>query len=146
MILYIDTSEKEEIIIAFLNKTAKSFLVTAFKRIKSWRQQSEKLIPTIELLLKKEKIKVESIKEVLVNNYGGSFTSLRIGVISANALAFALSVPVRAAVIDSNEIKVGREIKIKKLKGTKRFAGKYLVEPIYDREPNIGKKKPVDNF
>ena len=146
MILYIDTSDKEETIIALLNKVANSFSVTAFKLIKSWRQQSEKLIPGIELLLKKEKIKAEVIKEILVNNYGGSFTSLRIGVITANALAFALSIPVRAAAIDNSQIKVGTKIKLKKLKGEKRFAGKYLVEPIYNREPNIGKKKPVDNF
>ncbi|MFA5184131.1 MAG: tRNA (adenosine(37)-N6)-threonylcarbamoyltransferase complex dimerization subunit type 1 TsaB [Patescibacteria group bacterium] len=128
MTLYINTASHEEIIIA-LKDGAKT---VAQKRFLAPRQQAERLVPAIEALLKARKLTLNALKKIVVANQGGSFTSLRIGVITANVLAYALQIPVEA------------EPKTKKK--NKKF-GKYsIVEPLYDRAPNIGaaKRSPLD--
>ncbi|HPW05950.1 MAG TPA: hypothetical protein PLA05_03260, partial [bacterium] len=62
--------------------------------------------------------------EIRVQNEGGSFTSLRIGVLTANALAYALGIPV-------TPLNGGKSFK---------FVGGQAVRPKYQSEPNIGKK------
>lgn len=123
MTLYINTASYDQIIIAL--REGNKELVK--KIIKVQNNQAEKLMPAIESLLKARKIKLSALKKIVVANRGGSFTSLRIGVISANALAYALNIPVE-----------GEE---KPLKKNKKFGRYSLVEPIYDREPNIGQPK-----
>jgi len=123
MILYINTVSGEEIIIALYNNEK----LIAEKKINAPRQQSEKLLPAIEKLLQTKKIKLSDLKKIRVENYGGSFTSLRIGVITANALAYALKIPVEA------NSKINKK--------NKKFGIYSLVEPVYDREPNIGISK-----
>ena len=125
MTLYINTTIHDEIIIALRDGDK----VLAEKKIGAPRQQAEKLLPSIDRLLKAKKIKLTQLKKIIVSNYGGSFTSLRIGVITANTLAYALNISVEA------------EPKTNKV--NKKFSKYSLVEPIYDREPNIGvSKKP----
>jgi len=154
MILYIDTTLKDKISLALLREEGKVFQIINLKELVAYRQQAEKLLPNIEKLLQEEKLKPSDLKKIVVNNYGGSFTSLRIGVINANALAFALKIPVLAGSLKKikNEDQ-GREsklekklkklelVKIEKLAGMKKFANYFLVEPVYDLEPNIGQKK-----
>ena len=123
MTLYINTVSSDEIILALYEKEK----LIIEKKIKAPRQQSEKLLPAIEKLLKAKKTKLSDLKKISVENYGGSFTSLRIGVITANALAYALKIPVEA----SSKIN----------KKNKQFGNYSIVEPVYDREPNIGISK-----
>jgi tRNA threonylcarbamoyladenosine biosynthesis protein TsaB len=123
MTLYINTISSEEIIIALYNND--KLLIE--KRINAPRQQSEKLIPAIDKLLKSKKVKLIDLDKIKVENYGGSFTSLRIGVITANALAYALKIPVEA------NSKINKK--------NKKFGSHSIVEPVYDREPNIGISK-----
>lgn len=123
MTLYINTVSSEEIIIALYDKAK----LIVEKKISAPRQQSEKLLPAIDKLLKSKKIKLADLKKIRVENYGGSFTSLRIGVITANALAYALKIPVEA------NSKINKK--------NKKFGAYSIVEPIYDREPNIGISK-----
>ena len=125
MTLYINTVSSDEIIISLYNKD----ILVASKTILAPRQQSEKLIPAIDKLLKSRKVNLLDLKKISVENYGGSFTSLRIGVITANALAYALNIPVEA--------------KSKINKKNKKFGIYSIVEPVYDREPNIGISKKV---
>jgi tRNA threonylcarbamoyladenosine biosynthesis protein TsaB len=126
MILYINTVLNDEIVIALYNKEK----LIAEKKISAPRQQAEKLLPAIDKLLKAKKIKLSDLEKISVENYGGSFTSLRIGVITANALAYALKIPVEA------KSKMNQE--------NKKFGAYSIVEPVYDREPNIGiSKKPL---
>jgi len=121
--LYINTTSHEEIIIA-LRSGAR---VIIEKKIIAPRRQAEKLVPAIDNLLKAQKVKLAELKKIVVANYGGSFTALRIGVITANALAYALRIPVEAET--STKIK------------NKKFGRYSLVEPEYDREPIIGISK-----
>ncbi len=123
MTLYINTTSQDEINISLMR--AENVLIS--KKIKAPRQQAEKLLPAINDLLIKNKVKLSDLEKIIVANHGGSFTSLRIGVITANALAYALKIPVEAE--PKTSIK------------NKKFATYSIVEPIYDREPNIGVSK-----
>ncbi len=140
MILYINTVSKDEMIIALRvgknsaavkkgapNKnTARS---DAIKKVKVNHNQAEKLLPALETFLKAREVKLGDLKKIVVASRGGSFTSLRIGVITANALAYALKIPV-----------VAEEKTVRK---NKKFGRYSIVEPDYDREPNIGAPKSV---
>ena len=119
MILCINTNNDGGIKLA-LKQGSKS---VAEKMFKAERLEAEKLLPAVEVLLKAKKINLKQIKKIEVANRGGSFTSLRIGVVTANALAYALGVPVKGG---------------KRLAGSKNFS---IIEPIYDREPEITVRK-----
>jgi tRNA threonylcarbamoyladenosine biosynthesis protein TsaB len=117
MLLTIDTSDNINIKLSLLDVSGQ---VLNFS-FPAARKQSEMLLPAIEKILKKEGIRLKDIKELKVINGGSSFTSLRIGVVAANALAFALGVPVSdqdGQYLEKDAIS--------------------LVQPKYDREPEIG--------
>lgn len=120
MILYINTTESDSIKFAL----KRSGRVLAEKKVKAERLEAEKLLPAIEAMLKAKKINLKQIKKIEVANRGGSFTSLRIGVVTANALGYALGIPVKG----------GQKSEVK----SKKFS---VVEPFYDREPEITIKK-----
>lgn len=83
--------------------------------------QAEKLLPLIDEILIKNKIKLLDIEKIGVVNQGEGFTSLRIGVITANALAYALGVPVFSTI----DGLINTDCKFN------------VIRPIYNREPNI---------
>lgn len=118
MILYIDTTKDKTIEIS-LKKDGKDLFK---KEIKADFDQAKKLLPVISKALKDSKAELIEISGIEVANKGGSFTSLRIGVVTANALGYALGVPVKAPFGEG-----------------KQESGFDVVEPFYDREPNIGK-------
>jgi len=126
MILYIDTTQNNLIEVSLKDKNK----LVAVKKFKSHRTQAEKLLPAIEKLLKANKLKLSDLKKIEVGNRGGSFTSLRIGVVTANALAYALGISVEGNDGASKIVRSGR----------RSFK---VAEPIYDREPEITVKKLV---
>lgn len=120
MILSIDTSLADTMTIQ-LDDGLKQYN----KKIKAARSQSEKLLSAIDDLLIKNNYKFKDIKKIKVQSEGGSFTSLRIGVLTANALAYALKIPVEAMNGDAPF----------------KFLGGTAVSPKYESEPNIGKPR-----
>jgi len=122
MTLSINTTQNNLIEISLKDKNK----LIAVKKFKSHRTQAEKLLPAIEKLLKANKLKLSDLHSLEVANSGGSFTSLRIGVVTANALAYALGIP--AAGEEGYKLKAGKQ----------KFS---VVEPLYDRQPEITKKK-----
>jgi tRNA A37 threonylcarbamoyladenosine modification protein TsaB len=120
MTLYINTASNQETIIGL--KKNDSFVVK--NKFNSYQKQSEKLLVEIDKMLQRQKITLKKIKEIEAETRGDSFTALRIGILTANALAYALSVPIRATI------------------GETTAQGKIrVVIPEYGSEPNIGKKK-----
>jgi len=90
------------------------------KVIMAKRAQAEKLLPAIEKMLIRSKRSLKDIKEIVVQNDGVGFTSLRIGVVVANALGYALGVPVYGS------------------KGESLIASGFsVVQPYYEKDPNI---------
>lgn len=116
MNLLIDTTQTEKIIIALIDERGREVA----RREKKVFQISENLLPEIERLLKKYKATLKNLSKILVNPGPGGFSSTRTGVATANALAYALNIPV--AEWSSGKIKA-------------------LVLPKYDKPPNITKAK-----
>lgn len=112
MTLYIDTTKNDLIRLAL--KAGKKLM--AEKELAAPRAQAEKLLAGIEKMLKAKKLKLEDIKKIEVANRGGSFTSLRVGVVTANALNYALG-----------------------------FRPLRVIKPEYDREPEITTKRVTHN-
>jgi len=114
MILYINTTQGSNIEISIEDGDK----IIANKKFSAKYKQAEKLLPEIDKLLQKSKNKLDDIKKIEVVNNGDentSFTALRIGVVTANALGYALGIPV-----NKNKIK--------------NFN---IIKPIYNKEPNI---------
>lgn len=84
MILKIDSTNREKIIVTFGDE----------KIIEGQKLGSQILLPMIVKILKKQKAVFADISEVIVNTGPGSFTGTRVGVAVANALGFALNIPV----------------------------------------------------
>lgn len=120
MELYINTADNNYFKIA-LYKEKK---LISESKIFARGKQAEKLLPAISRILNKSGYKLNKIKKIKVQSKGGSFTSLRIGVITANTLGYALNIPVEST-----------DSKLLKQKGI------IVVKPEYDREPNITVKK-----
>jgi tRNA threonylcarbamoyl adenosine modification protein YeaZ len=129
MTLFINTASYDEIVIALISEDGKKIKT---KKFKAARQQAEKLLPAVDKLLESQNKKLKDITKVQVVVTGGSFTSLRIGVVTANALAYALKISVEAVSADGDVLKN---------QAAKKFATYNIVTPQYDREPNIGVKK-----
>ena len=127
LILIIDTASATEIIL-MLRSGEK---ILAKKKFLAPKKQAEKLLPAIEKLLIKNYFSLKDLSGIEVVNRGGTFTSLRIGVITANALAFALGITVMAIDKEGNIVK----------EDMRSAKGITIAAPHYDAEPNIGKKK-----
>jgi tRNA threonylcarbamoyladenosine biosynthesis protein TsaB len=127
MYLYIDTASSEYINLALMDEKG-NFL--ARKKIIAKYQQSEKLLVNIDKLVGK---KLKKVKGVIVVKGPGSFTALRIGVTTANTLAFALRLPIIGIRLDDKiDVSIKKIIKIKKFRP---------VVPEYGAQPNISKPK-----
>lgn len=93
MILFINTSKNDltEIALSIGKRSV------AVQQIRTCRSQAEKLLPAIEKLLEANKLKLRDLEGIEAANSGESFTALRIGVATANALAYALGIPASCA-------------------------------------------------
>lgn len=88
--------------------------------------QSERLLQEINGIFLKNKITKESLERIAVNCGPGSYTGIRVGVVTANFLAFSLNIPI---------VSLDKPIKTKK-----KFQQPVLV--VYLKEPFITKEKP----
>lgn len=121
-ILKIDTTDPEYLIAAAYCDGA----VLAEEKVAARRRQSEELLPAIDRALAKAGLAKTDLDKIEVANQGGSFTSLRIGIVTANAMAYALQIPVEGSVKRKDQ------------------AAKTYVEPVYDNTPEfVAKKKSL---
>ena len=95
MKLYIDTSDREKIVVGLGEKKYEEIAHDG---------TSQKLLPLISEGLKKQKIDFKDITQIEVETGPGSFTGLRIGVSVANALGWALGVKVNGKNINKGEV------------------------------------------
>lgn len=99
MKLYIDTSQREEITISLDKEVFKT---------SSKKEKSQRLLPFIDEVLKKNKLTLKDLTEIKVNTGPGSFTGLKVGVSVAQSLGWALRIPV-----NGKDMKKGESIEIK---------------------------------
>lgn len=126
MVLIIDTSRTSHIGI----KIKQDQKTLADKKIAARFKQSERLLSNIYKILKQEGVDLFRVQEIQVVVTGETFTGLRIGVVTANALAYALGVPVRA-VDGSGRVRKERIIQER---------GFHIASPEYNNPPNITTK------
>lgn len=98
MKLYIDTSDRDKIVLKLGDKEFESD-----SKVKS----SQRLLPFIDEVLAREKKKLTDLTAIEVHTGPGSFTGLRIGVSVANALGWTLGIKVNG----KNPEKAGIDIK-----------------------------------
>ena len=87
--LILDTADNKKIKVG-LNINGKEYIET--KDIKSNKTQI--ILPMIDGILKKHSLKPKDLSEIKVNTGPGSFTGLRVGLAIADALSFALKIPI----------------------------------------------------
>lgn len=95
MKFYINTSDGQKIIVGIDDKKFKT---------DARQEKAQKLLPFINETLKKEGKKIKEIKKIEVNTGPGSFTGLRVGVSVANALGWALGIPVNGKDLRKGEV------------------------------------------
>ena len=128
-ILIIDTSNADCI---FLGLT-KGDIIVDNKKIKTKHKHSEKLIPSIEIMLKKNKLSLKKLSAIGVVRGPGSYTALKIGLTVANVLAWGLDIAVVGLKEDEFENTDDLAKKIfKKIKTKNKF--KKIVEPFYNNK------------
>ena len=89
-ILLIDTTSNKEIKIG-ISRGRKDY----FLKQKINHQKAQAVLPMIGKLLKKQGLGLEDLSLIEVNTGPGSFTGIRVGMAIANALSFALKIPVK---------------------------------------------------
>jgi len=89
-ILLIDTSSNKLISVG-IRINGKEYFI---KR-KIGKHKAQVVLPMIDKLLKEQGISLKDLKAVEVNASSGSFTGIRVGMTIANALSFALKIPVK---------------------------------------------------
>ena len=142
MILYIDTTNGTHIVIALSDKDN----IVARRKLKAQHRQAEKLLPAIDKLISKvhKNVDLTSLTGIVVVSGPGPFTATRIGVTTANALAYGLNIKImslRADDFDSTAdmvVKGSQKLKKAKLGG--------VIEPFYEREPNITISKKLKSL
>lgn len=62
--------------------------------IKKKHKKAQIVLRLVNMILKKHHLKISDLSAIKVNTGPGSFTGLRVGISVANALGFALNIPV----------------------------------------------------
>jgi tRNA threonylcarbamoyl adenosine modification protein YeaZ len=85
MKLFIDTTDNKKTVVGLDKKTW---------QVATKKHQSQQLLGLINKILHKKRNSINQITEIEVNLGPGSFTGLRVGVSVANALGWALKIPI----------------------------------------------------
>ncbi|MFA6428056.1 MAG: tRNA (adenosine(37)-N6)-threonylcarbamoyltransferase complex dimerization subunit type 1 TsaB [Candidatus Buchananbacteria bacterium] len=134
MYLIINTILPDQVVLYLANQVK----LLKQESIKAKRSQTEKLLPAVANFLAKQKIAWSKVKAIGVVNGQGSFTSVRLGIMTANALGYAFNIPVIQILIKEE---LTPQLLKKFIQQTKKAKGFKLVLPLYNREPNITKPK-----
>lgn len=97
MILHINTKDQKVVKVAISNRGK---VISEMSEENEYGSQV--LLPLIEKLLKSQKMDFKDLQGIEVEKGPGSFTGLRVGVSVANALGFALCIPVNGKKIETD--------------------------------------------
>jgi len=94
-VLYLDTTNEESIVQLWQSNKILSEIQWV-----SGRTLGDNLLPEIEKLMNSQNLNLSDLNLIAVNPGPGSFTGTRIGVTTANAIAWSNNIPVVAAQAD----------------------------------------------
>lgn len=97
MVLYIDTSNSDEITIGIDGKK--------YKR-DARNEKAQALLPFIDELMKKGGLDFSDISEIEINPGPGSFTGLRVGTAIAQAIGWILEIPINGKFIGEDSVEI----------------------------------------
>lgn len=137
MILVIDTHTGEETGVAIARADG-SVVVTKHKKNVQF-DQSRHVLPLIEQAARAADTAIADLTGIVVAQGAGGFTALRIGIATANALAYALDIPA-VGISGTHPIDQLARQGAQRLRRKKKVS---LVVPHYGREPNITTPHPV---
>jgi tRNA threonylcarbamoyl adenosine modification protein YeaZ len=132
MILFIDTSDFNGLRLGLVDPKSK-LPVQEFTRAVAYNE-NHKTAEFLEKFLQKHKTIPQHLSKIVVCSGPGSFTGIRVGVALAQAMGFALSIPVVA--IKKAQIP-------KDLRKLKTIRGNQSLTLNYGQKPNITKPKPL---
>lgn len=133
MFLYLDTSS-EEAKIKLFNKSGK---IHDQKNWQSQKNQSEELLTEIDNILLKNNLNKSELFGIIVNQGPGSYTGLRVGLSTANAIAFSLNIPILGVKNGANSAKIKKIVS-----SFDKGSQKSLILPVYKYPAKITKPKP----
>ena len=132
MYLYINTSSSEKIVLALLDKKGE---ILKLKKISAVYKHSEKLLSEINRIFVGIGLDLSDLKGIIIVIGPGSFTALRIGIATANTMAWSLDIPILGIENKNNsDDKILLDKNFKKILNKKVFK---QILPKYGREPNI---------
>ena len=137
MLLIINTTPSDHFEL-FLVKRREDF---KRKKVTGKFHHSEKLVPAVAAFLKANKISWDKLKGIGVVVGPAGFTSVRIGVAVANALAYARNLPIVG--VRADKFNTPSELVEEVARRVKTVKPSQIVLPYYDREPNITIKKTI---
>ena len=121
MILVIETTERYKIKLGLFGQTLEIFEFET-------QDQASDLLIKIDQILAEHQVKLKDLKAIFASSGPGSFTGVRIGMTTANSLAWSLDIPVTGFVSGKlNQALKNVDPQIKK------FSGPVL--PIYSSSP-----------
>lgn len=140
MILIIHTLDQAKIHLALVDLKG-AVLKTLHKGVTG--RQTEMVTPAIDQLFKRAKVKLAALEGIIVASGPGGFTAVRSGVVVANALGFALGIPVvgvegKFAGVDDMLVSDRFSSALTQLKRTRKPT---QARPSYGAQPNISKAK-----
>lgn len=129
MFILIDTSEKDNIVLALFDKDSIEY--------KNYSVPNRELLNCIdnEFRVLSSEFSVKDLEGIMVVVGAGSFTNTRIACVVANTFAYTKQIPLLA--IEKEEVNKVQALIPKLLK---QKPGHYI-SATYSAEPNIGKKK-----
>lgn len=89
-VLSIDTSSNKQIIVGLRVNEKQHWI-----KKKIGNKKAQVVLPMIDRLLRQHKVSLKDITSIEVNTRPGSFTGIRVGMAIANAISFALKIPVK---------------------------------------------------
>lgn len=98
-LLFIDTSTNNSVIAVLNSDKVLDKVVWD-----SSGELSNSLLVKVDELLKKLNINLSDISSIAVNLGPGSYTGLRIGISTANAISWSRKIPIRSAKLEGNKI------------------------------------------
>ena len=89
-VLSIDTSSNKQIIIGLRVNEKQHWI-----KKKIGNRKAQVVLPMIDRWLRQHKVSLKDLRSIRVNAGPGSFTGIRVGMAIANALSFALKIPIK---------------------------------------------------
>lgn len=129
MYLFINTSDKAACLVAVIGAASG---MRAKACVSAKQKSSELLLSLVARVLREGAVDKKDVRGIIVAQGPGSFTSLRIGVVAANALAFGLRIPIAGV---SPAVSIDKAFK---MIDTGLLFEKQIILPRYGSEPNIG--------